>query len=133
MGDHYPDCFSCLFCIVCTGLLALRVNRTYAQETRKDGVVQQYTKVFKSALDSAKHQPAFRFTGGYAGYNFNYRSNIDTPYTEKNIVQHNISGQLHVALSGYIPLQVNYRVRKSNSAIFRDLASVQFIKTFNYR
>jgi hypothetical protein len=70
-------------------------------------------------------RPALQFTDGYVSYNGNYRSNIDTPYAEKNILQHNITGQLNVQVATLLPLQVRFWARESNSSLFRDLADVQ--------
>ncbi len=70
-------------------------------------------------------RPAFRLTNGYVNYNFNYRTNIDTPYLEKNIQQHNVLGQFNAMVAGSLPVQVNYWLRQSNSRIFRNIADVQ--------
>jgi hypothetical protein len=70
-------------------------------------------------------KPAIRLHGGYIGYQFNYRSLIDTPFAEKGILQHQLTGQLRVTLAGNFPLQINYRIRQSNSQFFRDIADVQ--------
>jgi hypothetical protein len=78
-------------------------------------------QVFKNLF---KNKPFLRLDGGYVAYQFNYRSNIDTPYVEKNIAQHNITGQLNVTLAG-LPLQANFWLRQSNSHIFRDITDVQ--------
>jgi|GEM_PF-6351098 len=48
-------------------------------------------------------KPLLQFTGGYASYHFNYRSNMDTPYVESNIAQHNVSGTMHFRIAGLIP------------------------------
>lgn len=83
-----------------------------------DSLVQPYTKLLKA-------KPGLRITGGYAAYNFNFRSNIDTPYVERNLAQHQLTGQLDLVVANVIPLQVNYWLRKSNSGFFRDIADVQ--------
>ncbi|MES1159171.1 MAG: hypothetical protein ABUM51_00295, partial [Bacteroidota bacterium] len=79
----------------------------------------------KLALVRAKQQPFLRFTGGYASYGFNYRSDLDTPYTEKNITQHQIVSTLNFTVAGLIPIRVNSFIRRSNSSIFRDITDVQ--------
>lgn len=70
-------------------------------------------------------KPLLQFTGGYASYHFNYRSNMDTPYVESNIAQHNVSGTMHFRIAGLIPLLALYRIQRSNSRIFRDITDVQ--------
>ncbi len=66
-----------------------------------------------------------RLTGGYTTYLFNHRTNVDTPFAEKNISQHNISGSLGVTVAGIIPLNIVYWSRQSNSQVFRDITDVQ--------
>jgi len=66
-----------------------------------------------------------RFNGGYVGYSYYYRSNLDTPYTEKNIGQHQVLSTLNLVVAGMIPLRVNSFIRRSNSSIFRDITDVQ--------
>jgi len=71
-------------------------------------------------------RPAFlQFTGGYAGYTFNYRSALDTPYNEKNITQHQVNSTLYFTVGGIAPIRVNSFLRRSNSAIFRDITDIQ--------
>ncbi|OQP68403.1 hypothetical protein [Niastella populi] len=70
-------------------------------------------------------RPAFRLNGGMIGYVGNYRSIIDTPYAEKGIIQHNITGRWDITLANIFPLQINYRVRQSNSSFFRNIYDVQ--------
>jgi hypothetical protein len=65
-----------------------------------------------------------KLTGGFVSYNANFRSLIDTPLLEKNILQHSVNGNMNLEL-GNLPLQVNYLIRRSNSAFFRDFMDVQ--------
>lgn len=62
--------------------------------------------------------------GGFISYNLNYRSNIDTPFLENNIVQHNAYGSMNISLFN-IPFKVNYLLRRSNSTFFSDINDVQ--------
>jgi hypothetical protein len=61
-----------------------------------------------------------RFTGGSISYNFNYRSNIDTPFQEASVSQHLVSGQFNFTLSETVPVTLSYFERQSNSLFFRD-------------
>lgn len=70
-------------------------------------------------------RPALRVNGGMVSYIGNYRSVIDTPYAERHILQHNITGRWDVTVAGIFPLQVNYWLRQSNSAFFRNIYDVQ--------
>jgi hypothetical protein len=69
--------------------------------------------------------PLIAFKGGYVNYGFDYRSNIDTPYAEKDITQHILTGGLNLSVAKNIPLKVNYWIRRSNSSLFRDITDVQ--------
>jgi hypothetical protein len=71
-----------------------------------------------------KEKPFLKFNSGFVSYNMNYRSNIDTPFTEKNILQHNAYGNINLSVAN-LPFRVNYLLRKSNSAIFRNINDVQ--------
>jgi hypothetical protein len=75
--------------------------------------------------DVVARSPFLTFTGGYASYGFNYRSDLDTPYTEKNITQHQVVSTLNFTIGGLIPIRVNSFIRRSNSSIFRDITDVQ--------
>ena len=72
-------------------------------------------------------KPLIAFKGGYINYNYNYRSNIDTPFAEKDISQHNIIGSVDFTLGNVLPVKVNYWVRQSNSGLFQDIADVQLL------
>ena len=70
-------------------------------------------------------KPLARFNGGYVHYDFSYRSNIDTPFAERNITQHTINGRFDFVAGNILPLTLNYFIRQSNSGLFRDLAEAQ--------
>jgi hypothetical protein len=61
---------------------------------------------------------------GELSYNMNFRSTIDTPFAEKDIIQHIVTGRTDVDVRG-MPLTVTYMVRQSNSGFFKDLADVR--------
>lgn len=74
--------------------------------------------------DMFNKKSLLEFNGGFASYQFDYRSNIDTPYVEKDLAQHNTTGQLNFTVAGLIPLRVNFWSRQSNSSLFRDITSI---------
>ncbi|THU30792.1 hypothetical protein FAM09_29775 [Niastella caeni] len=111
------------------------VNHTVKQTLRpiddikkiaKDTITVDFKNPFKKLFIT---RPVFRVNGGMVCYNGNYRSLIDTPYAERNILQHNITGRWDVTLGGIFPIQVNYWLRQSNSQFFRNIYDVQ--ATFN--
>ncbi|HVU54588.1 MAG TPA: hypothetical protein VHD83_06005, partial [Puia sp.] len=75
-----------------------------------------------------------RLDGGYVGYNADYRGSIDTPFAEKNILQHSINASLNLTVAGRLPFIANAWIRRSNSSFFRDINDVQVIfNTAQYR
>lgn len=70
-------------------------------------------------------KPLLKLGSGYVSYQFNYRSAIDTPYIEKDIAQHNLTGNLQLTVAGHLPLRVTWWSRQSNSRVFRDITDVQ--------
>ncbi len=66
-----------------------------------------------------------RINGGNISYYYDYRSNIDTPFVDKNISQHNISGQVGVTAFNALPLNVSFFIRQTNSSLFADIADVR--------
>jgi hypothetical protein len=90
---------------------------------------QKMDSVLKSLLpvsnpNKIKDNPFLKFNGGAISYNMNYRSNIDTPFAEKNILQHNAYGNINFSVMN-IPLVMNFLIRRSNSTIFRDINDLQ--------
>lgn len=73
------------------------------------------------------NKPALHLNGGSINYAFNYRSNIDTPFSEKNIVQHNVNGNFNFTVANLLPVRVNYWIRESNSSLFQDIRDVQIV------
>lgn len=95
----------------------------HAQSSPRDSALRvDVSDPFRNLLHT---RPALHISGGYTGYQFNYRSVIDTPYAEKDIFQHQLMGQLNMTVAGNFPLHINYRLRQSNSEFFRNTADVQ--------
>ena len=84
-------------------------------------------------LSDLKSSPLISFRGAYISYDFSYRSNLDTPFAEKNLSQHISTGNLNFPILNKFPIRVTYLVRLSNSSFFRDIydARVEFdVATF---
>jgi hypothetical protein len=76
-------------------------------------------------LPSAYNSKSFlSFNGGYVSYNLNYRSTLDTPYFQKDLIQHSVTGNADFSVVG-LPIKVWWLGRKSNSAYFRDIYDVR--------
>lgn len=69
-------------------------------------------------------KPMLKFGGGYVAYNSNFRSGIDTPVAEKNILQQNLAGSLNMFVAG-LPLRTNFLIRRSNSNYFTNITDIQ--------
>lgn len=69
-------------------------------------------------------KPLVKFGGGYVSYQFDYRSNIDTPFIEKDLAQHNTTGHLNFMLGNILPMRVTFWSRQSNSSLFKDITNV---------
>lgn len=88
----------------------------------KDSLKFDFNNPFRKLLLT---RPLVKANGGYVSYQFNYRSAIDTPYIEKDIAQHNITGNLFFTLAGHLPVRLTWWSRQSNSRVFRDITDVQ--------
>lgn len=105
-----------------TTLKSLTALPNKKQWLKRDTFSFDISNPFRHLLTS---KPLVKLTGGYISYQFNYRSAIDTPYVEKDIAQHNITGNLFFTLAGQLPLRVTWWSRQSNSRVFRDITDVQ--------
>ncbi|AXY74711.1 hypothetical protein D3H65_12270 [Paraflavitalea soli] len=88
----------------------------------QDSLKFDFNNPFKKLLLT---KPLLKVNGGYISYQFNYRSAIDTPYVEKDIAQHNITGNLFLTVAGHLPVRLTWWSRQSNSRVFRDITDVQ--------
>lgn len=93
-----------------------------SKDSLKNAFIANINNPFKNLFIT---RPALKVSGGMAAYSANYRAIIDTPYAENDILQHNVNGRLDVTVAGFIPLQVNYWMRQSNSTYFRNIYDVQ--------
>lgn len=57
-------------------------------------------------------------------YNLDYRSNIDTPYVEKDIYQHTIQTYLDITVKDQYPVRLYFTNRFSNSSLFRNFTNL---------
>lgn len=106
-------------------LLPAFLSDSNNRRLKDTGVVKKLAAPFGKYRFDSKPKHFIQSTGGYVSYELNYRSNIDTPFAEKNITQHTITGSAGVQLFDKLPLRINFWVRQSNSKVFRDIADVQ--------
>lgn len=83
----------------------------------------------RSGIDTVKNlfaeKPLIRWNGGVINYNFFYRQNIDTPYSQKDWMQHTLTGNLNFFVAGKFPVTLTYLARNSNSIFFKDIYDVR--------
>lgn len=58
-------------------------------------------------------------------YDFYYQSNIDTPYTERDIHQHTLQTNLSITVRNKYPLRVSFSTQNGNSSLFRNLTGAR--------
>jgi hypothetical protein len=80
---------------------------------------------YKKQAVAFSAKPFVRIGSGYINYSWNYRSGIDTPFVERNLSQHLVTGSFNATIANTIPLRVTYFERRSNSNIFRDFRDVR--------
>ncbi|MHA4810993.1 hypothetical protein ACX0G9_22990 [Flavitalea flava] len=57
-------------------------------------------------------------------YDLNYRSNIDTPYAEREVYQHTVQSYLDITYKDHYPFRVFLTTRFSNSSLFRNFSDL---------
>jgi len=63
---------------------------------------------------------------GNISYDFDYWSNIDTPYAERNINQQTVQSYIDLNYKNEYPFRVVFTTRWSNSSLFRNITDVSF-------
>jgi hypothetical protein len=63
---------------------------------------------------------------GNISYDFDYWSNIDTPYAESNINQQTVQTYIDLNYKNEYPFRVVFTTRWSNSSLFRNITDVSF-------
>jgi hypothetical protein len=82
------------------------------------------------APDPDKKIPFLQMHGNIL-YDLNYRSNIDTPYAERNVYQHMIQTYMDVTVKGNYPFRIYFTTRFSNSPFFRNYSDVSVLYNAN--
>jgi hypothetical protein len=59
-------------------------------------------------------------------YNFNYRSYIDTPFAQTDLMQHLVQSNFNILIDKKYPLRITITSRSSNSPYFRNTLDVNF-------
>ena len=115
-----------------TELLKDRVNKTEQnisnsfaalKKIRKDSIGREFIPTI-SLKTLLKTRPFISHGKGYISYNVNYRSSIDTPIAERNVLQQNINGSVSLSVAA-IPLKTNFLLRRSNSSYFSNINDIQ--------
>lgn len=110
----------------------------YSKVTPND-LVNFYKKNYLSLADTSRYRikwpavslPKFsakrpiQISSGNVNYVYDYRSNIDTPYVDRNVSQHSLIGQFNATLFNAAPIKVSFFIRRTNSALFSDINDVR--------
>lgn len=79
-----------------------------------------------AAVKENTHKVKLLTIHGNIGYDYYYRSAIDTPIAQKDFQQHTERVYLDILLKEKYPLKVNFVSRQSNSPYFRNFVDVNF-------
>lgn len=82
-------------------------------------------KTDTNKVEEPKQKQAIRFNGGYLQYFLTYRSQIDTPYAESDVLQHMRTVNARFTINEMLPVSVTLFERTSNSTFFRDFFDVR--------
>jgi hypothetical protein len=63
---------------------------------------------------------------GDISYDFFYRSDIDTPYADNNIQQHNIRANIQILIAKQLPVTLQVNTRQTNSYLFKNYTDLNF-------
>lgn len=108
----------------------LKQTLGFKRSAKKDSaLLKKYANGVKPAalitLSKFSFKDPLRIHGGYIAYNFDYRSNVDTPFTDRNVAQHTSTGQFGVTAFNAVPLNVFFFIRRTNSSLFADIYDVR--------
>jgi hypothetical protein len=76
-------------------------------------------------IPSKKPSSWISFHGGFVSYALNYRSDLDTPFVERNLLQQQIASSLRLTIADRLPFSVNAYVRRTNSSLFPSVTDLQ--------
>jgi hypothetical protein len=82
-------------------------------------------RVHKPAKELPKKTPLLTLHGNIS-YDFDYWSNIDTPYAERNVNQQTVQTYIDLNYKNEYPFRVIFTTRWSNSSLFRNITDVSF-------
>jgi hypothetical protein len=101
-----------------------KAKKTVSKLRSTTSIDSNYFKVRSPIEGYFKSSPFLGQVNGMVSYNFNYRSLIDTPFSEKDIAQHILTGRTDIEAKG-LPFTITYVVRKSNSNFFQNIADIR--------
>jgi hypothetical protein len=70
-------------------------------------------------------KPFLAVGSGVIDYSFYYRSQVDTPFYQTDVYQHQVNGSVNMVLCNLIPFRINTLIRRTNSFLFRNITDVQ--------
>ncbi|MEO6541178.1 MAG: hypothetical protein ABIN74_09320 [Ferruginibacter sp.] len=120
-----------------TGKLLINLYRTTCKGyVYLSGSVAEEPDIITGTLNAGKtpatlsppEKPRTKFLTihGNIYYNFSYRSYIDTPFAQKDVMQHLVRTNLDLLIDGKYPLKLTLTNRTSNSPYFKDGTDLNF-------
>jgi len=109
--DSFPPLLIFVNRQICKGYLNMYLVIEKEQPVQKQG-------------QSLPEKKGFLQVHGNVLYDVNYRSNIDTPYAEKNIYQHTLQTYLDITVKDHYPFRVYFTTRFGNSSLFRSFSDL---------
>ncbi|MEO6231502.1 MAG: hypothetical protein ABJB11_21270 [Ferruginibacter sp.] len=82
-----------------------------------------YLKPLHIAPKSVDEIPLFKIHGNVL-YNFSYRSYLDTPFAQTDLMQHLVQTNLNFVIKDKYPVKMTINNRSSNSSYFKNLTDV---------
>lgn len=105
----------------CKGYRAFYLAESKMQLVKVESL--PFAKKVAAPILSLEHHPLLTIHGNVM-YDMNYRSNIDTPYAEKNIYLHTLQTWLDITYKDHYPVKVSFTTRFGNSSLFKNFSDI---------
>ncbi|MFC4262082.1 hypothetical protein ACFOWM_04275 [Ferruginibacter yonginensis] len=127
-GENGP--FKISYKVVDSGVVFIEQYRVGCKAYLNEGYFFPNEVVVLSSNSTAysiiKPTTKFLTVHGNITYNLNYRSYIDTPFTQNDVVQQSLQTRLDITLKEQLPFTVFFTTRHSNSPFFTNATDVSF-------
>ncbi|MFY0255154.1 hypothetical protein ACDQ55_14495 [Chitinophaga sp. 30R24] len=108
----------------CKGLVSISVPLFSRPDSANITAVRLVSRKPLPVKQEPVHVPLLAVHGNVL-YDFYYQSNIDTPYTERDIHQHTLQTNLSITVKNRYPLRLSFSTQQGNSSLFRNLTGAR--------